>query len=91
MATKYHMCIAVRPQLRGSDEQLQRRWTGAITTDDGKVLIRGSEIRTFWEDQLVQGHEVIPWGESDVCDNFDYKKGGCLGHPVPEKVGANGV
>ena len=76
---RYHLCISVRGNLRKTDAQLKRDWKGCITDDAGNLLTTGLEIRNFWEDQLVQGREVIPAGDSKECDNFDFKKG-CQGH-----------
>jgi hypothetical protein len=71
---KYHMSVSVTGALKKPDSHL-RPWIGAITVD-GKPLKTVQEIRKFFEDQLAEGHEVIPCGD---CDNFDYKNG-CMGH-----------
>lgn len=78
MAKSYCLGICVRDQLRKSDEMLELHWKGSIRNDEGDSLQEGREIRVFWEDELAQGHEFVPFG---ICSNFDYKHG-CLGHQI---------
>ena len=75
-----HFCISVRGNLRYSLHQLEEMWKDSITTDDGRVLKTGHEIREWWFDQLALGREVIPACDSKDCPNFDYRKHGCPGH-----------
>lgn len=77
-----HLRISLRGALSRTNPQLKREWEGAITTDDGRVVQTGAEIRTFFLDQLSLGREYLPMGE---CDGFDYKTG-CPGHPIVDEA-----
>lgn len=47
---------------------------------DGHTLFTLKEVKSFLQDHLNAGHEVLPIGD---CDNFDYKTG-CRGHCVED-------
>jgi hypothetical protein len=45
--------------------------------NDGRPMTRGEAI-DFLIDHIRKGHDYLPVGD---CDNFDWKKGMCQGHP----------
>jgi hypothetical protein len=52
-----------------------KAYKGVFSNDDGTVMTT-REAKKALEDELAQGHEIVP---SQGCNNFDWKKG-CLGH-----------
>lgn len=68
---KYHVHIDTEQAVRHPEP-----FVGFILVD-GKRLNSKDEVRLFMNNQLAQGHKLLPCGE---CDNFDYEKG-CQGHP----------
>lgn len=85
----YHLNIDVRSNLRKSDSVLLKEQKGLIKDEDeGKILETATDIRKFWEDQLAQGRECIVLGKSSDCPDFDYKGGGCPGHPIKKTANA---
>lgn len=76
-----HMCLSVRGALTNwKDKELK----GMFTVDGRKST--AAESKQLLMDELVQGHEVVPFGPA--CEGFDYSGGGCPGHPVEEAVTA---
>jgi len=76
--TKFHVHISTRGVLHCTNSQLMRDWAGSIKIN-GKAPKDGAEIREAFMDELVQGHECIPFNEP--CEGFDYKTG-CPGHEI---------
>ena len=72
-----HMSVDTEGALRNAKD-----WRGCITVE-GKKLNTVAEVRAFLQDQLAQGHKVLP--TSDECEGFDWEKG-CPGHVVEEEV-----
>lgn len=56
-----------------------RVYEGVFLEDDGRPIPTGV-LRKRLEEELSQGHEIIP---SVGCDNFDWNTG-CRGHEVKE-------
>lgn len=70
----FHCCLDVRGGIRNAKDL-----KGCITVD-GHTLFTVKEVKSFLQDHLNAGHEVLPIGD---CDNFDYKTG-CRGHYVED-------
>lgn len=70
----FHCCLDVQGGIRNAKDL-----KGCITVD-GHTLFTVKEVKSFLQDHLNAGHEVLPMGD---CDNFDYKTG-CRGHYVED-------
>lgn len=68
-----HMRIDIKGLLLQSDSHLK----GLFTDDNGKPM-PARDLRLFMMGELQKGHAYWPLGK---CDNFDYVKKGCMGHP----------
>jgi hypothetical protein len=78
MSKTIHMCLSVRGVLKWPARDLKRATTWIKKPDGGRFTV--DELRDALLDELVQGHEVIPFGD---CPTFDFKTG-CPGHEQPE-------
>ncbi len=77
MTTKtVHMCLSVRGALK---TMTRRQLAGMFRHDDGRKM-SADEAKDALMDELVKGHEVIPFGKA--CEGFDYSGDGCPGHTI---------
>lgn len=78
-ARSYHFALDVRGFLMRAKKS---EYKGMLKHEDGRPMTP-DEAKNALLDELVKGHEFIPYGK---CDNFDFKSG-CLGHEVPAAQG----
>jgi hypothetical protein len=71
--TTYHLCLDVKGFLTTAKKSQYRRMLKHL---DGRYMTP-DEVKSALLDELARGHLVIPVGE---CTNFDFSRGGCLGH-----------
>ncbi len=70
--TSYHISLCVRGALMNWE---LRQFRGMFRRDDGTEMTP-REAKSALMDELIAGHEVLPYGD---CDNWDWKQG-CQGH-----------
>lgn len=88
-AMQLHMCLDVRGALKTLMKSRAKR--SAFTDTGGQPMTRMQAIDGLM-DELSKGHEVVPMHKgcdspcrnSAKCKGFDFKGGGCPGHPVEE-------
>jgi len=81
LSTQHHLCISVSGALKNFKGS---NWRGCFHDSRGRDLTQG-EAKAYLVDCLEKGWKVIPFGEP--CEGFDYKGGGCPGHPMPDPPG----
>lgn len=77
MAKEFHGCIHVMDMLKWSQSETKANLR-VISKEDGTRYSCVNEFRRALQDELADGHEVLPMGEP--CEGFDYAEGGCPGH-----------
>lgn len=72
-----HVGLSVRGALAWDRAEFRRalKW---MKREDGTPFESVEQLRDALMDELVAGHEILPFAE---CDNWDWKEG-CRGHDV---------
>jgi hypothetical protein len=78
----YHAHFDVKGLLSKGKAEMKKMAKSA-KNPDGTYGMTGDQLRDTLMNELLKGHELIPFGE---CDNFDYKDKGCMGHTKNEQM-----